>query len=199
MEFRWKIRSMLEKSKPSLPNVNKKELKAVISLGLNKKICILQADKGNCTVVFDESECKDKLNTLLKSAVYEHLPKDPTAKVVRKVQKILSEHKTDFPTLLKHRLTPYHNKPPHVYGLPNIHKPNIPLRPIVSSVGSPCYALAGFLHKTLCHLSGKSESFVRNSGHFIQLLESVNLQSPDTLVSFDVASLFTNVPVHAAL
>jgi hypothetical protein len=48
-------------------------------------------------------------------------------------------------------------------------------------------------------LSGKSESIVKNSGHFVQLLKSVNLQSSDTLVSFEVVSLFTNVPVDEAL
>jgi hypothetical protein len=36
-----------------------KELKAVKSLRLNKETRILQADKGNCTVVFDESKYKD--------------------------------------------------------------------------------------------------------------------------------------------
>jgi hypothetical protein len=102
-------------------------------------------------------------------------------------------------TGLIHKLTPYHSKPPHLYGLPKIHKPDIPLRPIVSSIGSPCYALAGYLHKILSPLAGKSESFVRNSGHFIQLLKPINLQSSDTLLSFDVVSLFTNVPVDEAL
>jgi hypothetical protein len=32
MEFRWKIRSMLEKSRSSIPNMTKKELKAMKSL-----------------------------------------------------------------------------------------------------------------------------------------------------------------------
>jgi hypothetical protein len=76
MEFTWKIRSMLEKSKPSFLNMNKKELKAVKSLRLNKETRILQADNGNSTVVLDEHEYKDKLNTLLESGVYEPLPKD---------------------------------------------------------------------------------------------------------------------------
>jgi hypothetical protein len=40
----------------------------VKSLMLNSDI-ILQADKGNCTMVLDESKYKDKLNTLLKSRV----------------------------------------------------------------------------------------------------------------------------------
>jgi hypothetical protein len=172
---------------------------AIKSLKLNKDIRILQADKGNCTVVLDDSEYKAKLNTLLSLEVYEPLPKDPTAKVKRQIQKLLSKHKTALPTDLKRKLTPYHSKPPYLYGLPKIHKPDIPLRPIVSSIGSPCYALSGFLHKILSPIAGKSESFVRNSDHFIQLLKYVNLQNTDTLVSFDVISLFTNVPIDETL
>jgi hypothetical protein len=91
--------------------MNKKELKALKSLRLNKEIRIFQADEGNCTVVLDESQYKDKLNTLPESGVYEPLPKYPTAKVERKVQKLLSKHKTALPTVLKHRLTPHHSKP----------------------------------------------------------------------------------------
>jgi hypothetical protein len=61
MEFRWKVRSMLEKSNSSRPNMTTKELKAVKSLRLNKDIRILRADKGNCTVVLDESEYKESV------------------------------------------------------------------------------------------------------------------------------------------
>jgi hypothetical protein len=81
----------------------------------------------------------------------------------------------------KHKSTPYYSKHPRLYGLTNIHKADIPLRPIMSSIGSPCYALAGFLHKILTPLDVKEESFV-NSGHFVQLLKYVNL------VRFDVVS-----------
>jgi hypothetical protein len=68
--------------------MKKKELKAVKSLRLNKYVRILQADRGNCKVVLDESKYKDKLNILLESMINEPLPKDPTAKVERKVQKL---------------------------------------------------------------------------------------------------------------
>jgi hypothetical protein len=69
----------------------------------------------------------------------------------------------------------------------------------VSSTGSPCYVLASFLCKILSPLGGNQESFFKYSGHFVQLLKSVNLQSLDTLVSFDVVRLFTNLPVNKAL
>jgi hypothetical protein len=124
--------------------MSKKEFKAVRSLRLNKDIRILLADKGNCTVVLDESEYKDKLNTLLRVQVYEPLPRDPAAKVDRKVQKLLPKHITAVLADLKCKLTPHHNRPSHLYGLPEVYKPNITLRPTVSSNGSLCYTLAEF-------------------------------------------------------
>jgi hypothetical protein len=71
MEFRLEVRTISEKSKSSILNRNRKELKVVKSFRVNRGIRILQVHKGNCTVVLDESEYKDKLNNLLKSGVYE--------------------------------------------------------------------------------------------------------------------------------
>jgi hypothetical protein len=68
----------------------------------------------------------------------------------------------------------------------------------VSSIGFACNVLAGFLCKIPSLLAGVLESFIKNLGHFVHLLKSVNLQSLDILVSFDI-SLFTNVPVNEAL
>jgi hypothetical protein len=48
------------------------------------------------------------------------------------------------------------------------------------------HALVGSLFKLLSPLASKSEFSVKNPGHFLQLLKSVNLQSLDTLISFDV-------------
>jgi hypothetical protein len=47
----------------------------------------------------------------------------------------------------------------------------------------------------LSPLAVKSESIVKNSGHFVQLLKFVNLQSIDTRDGFDVVSLFTGIPI----
>jgi hypothetical protein len=112
-----------------------------------------------------------------------------------KIWKLLTKYKTVVPTALKHKLTPYHSKPPHLYGLPTIHKPDIPLRPIFSSIGSPCYALADILGLLACN----TDSFVKNSEHFIKLIQEMNLQNEDYLISFDIVSLFTNVPVKEVL
>jgi hypothetical protein len=136
IEFRWKIRSMLQKCKSPTSNISKKELESVKSLRPNKATRILPADKGNCNVGLDVIEYIDKINTLQKSGVYEHLSKDPSAKFERKVQQILAKYKAVLPAEVKRKLTAYNSMPPHIYGLPKINKPDMPLRPVVSSISS---------------------------------------------------------------
>jgi hypothetical protein len=69
-------------------------------------IRILQADKGNCSVMIDEIEYREKIDTLLKSGVYEALSKDPAAKIERKVQQIPAKYKTVLPAEVKRKFTP---------------------------------------------------------------------------------------------
>jgi hypothetical protein len=42
-------------------------------------------------------------------------------------------------------------------------------------------------------------TFVKNSGHFWRLLKSVKLETLSNLISLDVVSPFTDVPVDEAL
>ena len=46
---------------------------------------------------------------------------------------------------------------PRFYGLPKIHKPGIPLRPIVSFVNSPTYAISGYLARILSPVVGNTD------------------------------------------
>ncbi|MDA8031702.1 MAG: reverse transcriptase domain-containing protein, partial [Alphaproteobacteria bacterium] len=100
---------------------------------------------------------------------------------------------------LRKKLTPRQSSAPQIYGLPKIHKAEVPLRPIVCTIGSPTYDLAKELARVLSPLSGGTSSFVKNSTHFVETISSVKIDSKDCLVSFDVKSLFTQVPVEDAL
>jgi hypothetical protein len=61
---------MLKNSKSLTSNITRKESVTLKSLKDNKEIIILKADKGNCTVVLDESTHKEKISSLLESGVY---------------------------------------------------------------------------------------------------------------------------------
>jgi hypothetical protein len=56
MEFKWRIRAMLEKHRKSTISPRKMELKSLMLLKKNEDIMILRDDKGNCAVVVDKSD-----------------------------------------------------------------------------------------------------------------------------------------------
>jgi hypothetical protein len=58
IEFCWRIHCEWEKSRPLTSDITRKECMALKSLKDNKKISILQKDKGNCTVVLNKSTYK---------------------------------------------------------------------------------------------------------------------------------------------
>ena len=109
------------------------------------------------------------------------------------------ERNSSLPTPLRKRLTPQQSKCPQIYGLPKVHKAGIPLRPIVSTIGSPTYQLAKELCRILSPIVGKTNSYIRNSSHFVERISEIELQEVDRLVSFDVKSLFTMVPIDDSL
>ena len=77
---------------------------------------------------------------------------------------------------------------PRMYGLTKIHKPNLPLIPIVSFVGSATYELSKFLKNILSPLVGNTVYTVKNSAEFVELIEKINILDNESQMSFDVVS-----------
>ena len=76
-----------------------------------------------------------------------------------------------------------------------IQKDNVPLRPIVSTTGSVTYKLSKYIAAILKELNGTiSDSYISNTDDFLNKVRNVDLHNK-TMVSFDVGSLFTNVPL----
>jgi hypothetical protein len=71
-------------NKKSQSNSIQRRIYGVRSIKDNKEIKILQADKGNCMVVLNESTYKEKMASLLESGVCKILHKDPTSQIVIK-------------------------------------------------------------------------------------------------------------------
>ena len=97
------------------------------------------------------------------------------------------------------KIRPRHKQPPRVYGLPKIHKANTPFRPIVSCVNTFAYDASAFLADILSPLTGNSDFTVTNSAHFTSVISSEKIQDHEIMVSFDVESLFTNVPIEGVV
>ncbi|KAG8226743.1 hypothetical protein J437_LFUL004394 [Ladona fulva] len=175
------------------PNITTDERKALVSLRRNPDIKILPADKGNATVIMKSEEYHQKIMDILQDASYRTLLQDPTDALARKTVPLIK--KAGLPAETERNLRPPAEAPPRLYGLPKIHKDGIPLRPIVSAINSPTYNLAKYLTGLLSPHVGKCEHHIRNSSHLISILDKIHLDPSDIMVSLDVVSLFTKVPL----
>ena len=81
-----------------------------------------------------------------------------------------------------------------LYGLPKIHKLLTPLRPIFAACGTPTYKLAKYLVPILAPLT-ENQFTVKNSYQFATEVHDLQLTPNSIMASFDIVSLFTNIPV----
>ena len=155
---------------------------------------VLPADIGRASVVMDTDTYRAKMSTLNEKGPYQLLNKDPTDRLTRKLsEKLLTLKRSGYlPEAIYNKIRPRHKQPPRIYGLPKIHKADVPLRPIVSCVNTFAYDLSAYLANILSTLTGKSEYTVTNSAHFVSTVSNETILDNEIMVSFDVELLFTN-------
>ena len=89
-------------------------------------------------------------------------------------------------------------KLPYFYGLPKTTKEGIPLRPVISNCNSYGTKLSNYLSNLLGPMVGKiSDSHVINNMDFKEKVKNIPITG--RLLSLDVNSLFTKVPVHETI
>ena len=201
-QLRAGVSKILTSTRPPRPNLPYRLRRSLQELSKNRSIIVLPADKGNATVVLDSDVYGKKMKEIVDNTnTYHKLQRDPTSRIEKKVSDSIKKvyQLEKLSDRLKDHLTPKFSNPPQIYGLPKIHKENIPLRPIVAAIGSPTYHLAKELARILSPLSGNTKSFVKNSTEFSQDIREMDLSEDDILLSFDVVSLFTKVPIDEAL
>ncbi|XP_067614011.1 uncharacterized protein [Eurosta solidaginis] len=146
-----------------------------------------------------KNEYELKMKELLNDKnTYKTIRNDPTQKLMRNtiINNLYKQRRLDAKQ--KFQLTSAAANAPRLYGLPKIHKPHAPLRPICSFVNVPCYKLSKFVGSILENIISEDLN-IKSS---LQLKEKINnftIQDYEILISFDVVSLFTNIPIHLAI
>ncbi|CAK1596643.1 unnamed protein product [Parnassius mnemosyne] len=144
----------------------------------------------------DTSDYNFKIQQLLSDeSTYVKVKTDPTTNTLKTTSDLIKKYSEKL-NLDVNSIIPTCAKPPKLYGLPKIHKPNAPLRPIVSQIDSPTYRLAQHLAKVLSPLRGHTRAHTKDSYHFVSEIKDLCLTDNETMVSFDVQSLFTCLPVE---
>ena len=195
--IRAKVSLTLQNSKPPKDNLSKDERKALKELQSDTSIVILLADKCRSTVILNREDYLEKCMDHINNGPYQLLKKDPTTKIKTKTLKqlkVLKENKF-IDNKLYYYLKPADTPAPIFYGQPKIHKPGVLIRPIVSYSSSPLYNLNKYIANILKAYGRDENNNAKNSTTFSNYIRNVPIEDDEIMVSFDVTSLYTNIPI----
>ena len=126
-------------------SLTKEEMTALIGLSKDKSIIVSKADKGNTIVIQNSSDYIDKIVKILEDkSKFECIENDLTLereqKLSQYLKNLLDQKKIDEKTY--NQIRPVGSRPGVLYGLPKVHKKDVPIRPIISSIDTYNYNLA---------------------------------------------------------
>ena len=191
----------MKKIKPPKSNISRKEARAMKELKEDQDRMVLTPDKGVGMVAMEREDYEKKSEELLSQSTCRVLPSDPTTKQKNRLIAILKTIKSEggITENIYKILYPTGVSTPKYYGLPKVHKEGVPLRPIISNRGAATYKSAKELSRILKCLVEKFPHHVHNTHDFIQSIEDIKLQDNECMMSYDVHSLFTPIPIDPAI
>ena len=190
-------------------NLSPQEKDTLHSLRHDSSVAILSSDKGGRWTILDSSSYRTECFRLLNdSTFYRRIPSLISSSVIPTIESALrSLHLQSYITKrdLNFLLPSNDHKQRTFKILPKLHKdiwPSLscpPGRPVVSDVKSESSNVARMIDFFLFPLVSSLDSFILDSRHLIALLDDVSLNSHSLLCTFDVRSLYTNVPIEEGL
>ena len=184
----------------------KDDLSLLKKLKENANIIISKPDKGNGTVLMNRSNYIEKIDAILSDRtkfrkcgknddIYKNNLKveDQVNHQLRRLKDNGSITEEEYKSLYISG-----SSPSVLYGLPKIHKEGTPLRPILAAFKAPTYKLAkfiiSFLQPLMCN-----EYTLKNAYDFKDTLATRRFPKDAVMASFDITSLFTNVPIEETI
>ncbi|XP_045463736.1 uncharacterized protein LOC123673296 [Harmonia axyridis] len=167
-------------------------------LRAHQELLVTRSDKGNVSVIMKKSDYIDLSRELLTDEEhYQVLTRDPTSTIQQKSNKLMIKVRRkigdDSGIIKKHTI--YNSKVPKFYGLPKVHKPQLALRPIISSLDAPTSCISQYVTDLLTiSYNRDNEFYVPDSFSFSDFINNFKCPPDFVLVSLDVVSLFTNIP-----
>ena len=190
--------------------LGKEHHQAINELRRNKDVVILRPDKGNGVVILNREDYVEKMDAILnQGGKFERLgcveKFDNTLQHERALQAFLLRalKKQDISKEVYERIRPVGSTRPRMYGLPKMHKAGVPLRPILSMSNAPQQEMAKWLGEILQPVVTKyGKRALKDTFEFCDAIEEFgmeNLVDGSFMCSFDVVSLFTNIPLRETI
>ncbi len=198
-------------------NLSERERQAISELNGKKDLVLRPADKGSNIVLLSRKQYNDEcLRQLVGNIHYEEIAEPNTKDIHRQVLNIVVEMKEKG--LLDEKTFKFlHNpldkpKTPKFYTLPKIHKikdhlvdidpmdptmnqdVRIPGRPIVAQCGGPTEKVGRFLDYFLVPIVKKEPMYLLDSKELLYILENEIFNRNVLLITYDVGSMYSNMP-----
>ena len=168
----------------------------------DQKLPAVLFDKSCGFCVMKQTTYSDKLNEILNSTQFEPRNGENDDLTIR-TEKLINNNllqlmkQGKISEKIYHRLRTTKSQPARPYGLAKVQKIGTQLRPVPSILGSRYENLNKFLSPFFGKLPcANIETKSKNAG---AALEATKLDEDELVVSLDVKSLYTNVPVEEAI
>ena len=128
----------------------------IANLTNNKTIKVLKQDKGRGLVIIDSSKYTEKCLGIQQNDQFSKINDDPTKRTESKIQRCVRKLRSKILKDEHSKLHPTRSNLDKFYRTAKIHKlsyndtiDQLPLRPIVSNIGTASYHLSKYLAKLL--------------------------------------------------
>ena len=174
---------------------------------MNEKYAILKPDKGSGVVLLRKDDYTNFMTGLFAdTSKFCKVTDDNTITQLSTLQNYLRTicNRGEITVDEYNTIRPQSTKPARAHGLPKTHKPfdNLPpLRPIIDTTGTAYQPLAKYLSQLLNPLAS-NEFCSKDSFDAVECLKHIPQHLFDEgfrFVSFDVKSLFTNIPLNKTI
>ena len=182
---------------------NKALHRTLRGLRSNEKIKVCRFDKGSGTVILNSDAYYTKLDSIILTEKFEQVPVQdqahhPVLKSQNSLQYYLNRYiKPHVSEEIYRKIYPSGGQPGAVYGLVKVHKLGKPLRPVICMRNTPQYELARYLDRVIKPVIPDAH-MLPSTKSFLDKISNIDLHGKK-LVSFDVVSLFTNVPLQEVI
>ena len=178
--------------------------KVLHKLASDPNIAVLCGDKDSSVVIMQREDYVKKLEVMIQECITNGKyieTEDNTLKDLKTFQSFLTRNFKS--TLPLDKIKPTSYQAASLYGTAKTHKFNNPseittgnlkLRPIVSTCGTLYYETAKYLASYLFPLT-ENEYSIKTTTDFAERLKNRTLNDDEALASYDVPSLFTEVPL----
>ncbi len=197
-----RVRSTIDNHIPNVSrsNLTHTERKTLNELASDQSLVIKSADKGSGIVVEDRDKyIQAGTNHLSDQTIYEKIQSDPTPQLGLAINTFVKSihNRGIIDNITKDFLIFPTDTPPRtqqLYFLKKIHKNPISERPIVSGCAGPTEKISKLVDMHLQPFVPAIKSYVKDSGHMINILESTPIPDNCTIATIDVKSLYLNIP-----